>query len=613
MRQEQTVPALVPCDGTTDRVLGDVILPTWTHGAVAQEKPAVLLVAGPPGSGKSTLGDLLLPVIGLRGGAVRVGADLYKAAHQDYERLLSEDVRTAGVAVRFDTRRWQAAVEEHVRSRRLDALVETAFADAGEARAQVLAYRAAGYRVEVVAVACALAWSQLGVLGRYLGGGEGAGRYVSWSNHDECARQLGRTLEVLEAERLVDRITVVRRGMELLYCNELVAGAWSKAPGAARAVEAERVRWWSAVETERFRRALRRAEQGLVRAESRMPSDQVLAVSRDAERAAALAEPVRRTAQVRSGPPGVDYHRLSAGEHRWTFENLIVPGYLDAISAQEQPVVVYVMGEPGAGKTGASRMVLRAMRPGTVLLSSDVFKAAHPDYFQLLLTEARHAGAAIRADYRAWFRQAEAWVRERRGDVVIEIAPGSAAEFLDSAAVFHGAGYRVEVAVLAVREADSRQGCALRYALNQRNGVPSRFTSVSGHRTCFTGTAAAVAAAQGHEVVDTVLVIDRGGHLLALQEQGRAADGLQAAAALAAGRARPYTEQEAAAFLHTNTALRRALPQHRDELEDITALARPLMPAAFQTPRLGQPVGDARALPEPARGYRAASSASSAV
>ncbi|WP_052391177.1 zeta toxin family protein [Streptomyces sp. NRRL B-24484] len=612
MGEGETV-AEVLSEAESANVLDRMILPVWTGGAVSQEKPVVLLVAGPPGSGKSTLGDLLLPVLGLRGGAVRVGADLYKAVHQDYDRLLSQDVRTAGTTVRTDTRRWQAAVEEHVRSRRLDALVETALADADEARAQVGAYRAAGYRVEVVAVACALAWSQLGVLGRYLGEGAGAGRYVSWSNHDECARQLGRTLEVLEAERLVDRITVVRRGTELLYCNELVDGAWSKAPGAARAVEAERARWWSAMETDRFRRSLRQTEHSLVRAETRLPADRLLAVSRDAERAAALAEPVRRTAQVRPGPPGVDYHRLSAAEHRWTFENLIVPGYLDAIRAQEQPVAVYVMGEPGAGKTGASRMVLRAMQPGTVLLSSDVFKAAHPDYFELLLTEARHAGAAIRADYRAWFRQAEAWVRERRGDVVIEIAPGSAAEFLDSAAAFHRAGYRVEVAVLAVREADSRQGCALRYALNQRNGVPSRFTSVAGHRTCFTGTAAAIVAAQGHEAVHTVLVIDRGGHLLAHQENTRTTGGPRAAAALAAGRLRPYTEQEAAAFLHTHAALRRALPQHRDELEDIAALARPLMPAAFQPPRLGQPVGDARALPEPAADYRSVSSASSAV
>lgn len=50
-----------------------------------------------------------------RGGAVRIGSDLYKAAHPHYTGLLAEDVRTAGAKVRPDVRRWQAAVEAYVR------------------------------------------------------------------------------------------------------------------------------------------------------------------------------------------------------------------------------------------------------------------------------------------------------------------------------------------------------------------------------------------------------------------------------------------------------------------------------------------------------------------
>ncbi|WP_406003347.1 hypothetical protein [Streptomyces sp. NBC_00829] len=42
---------------------------------------------------------------------------------------------------------------------------------------------------------------------------------------------------------------------------------------------------------------------------------------RNAERAAALAEPVRRIAQPRSEAPGVDHHRLTGEEHRWIFDN----------------------------------------------------------------------------------------------------------------------------------------------------------------------------------------------------------------------------------------------------------------------------------------------------
>ncbi|MER7689638.1 zeta toxin family protein [Streptomyces sp. NPDC097610] len=80
----------------------------------------------------------------------------------------------------------------------------------------------------------------------------------------------------------------------------------------------------------------------------------------------------------------------------------------------------------------------------------------------MLRQDPRSAGAAVRADYRAWFAQAEQFVRDQRGDVVIEAAPGSADELFDSALPFFHAGYAVELVVLAVRATDSRMAAALR-------------------------------------------------------------------------------------------------------------------------------------------------------
>ncbi|MFF4522661.1 hypothetical protein [Streptomyces bluensis] len=64
-------------------------------------------------------------------------------------------------------------------------------------------------------------------------------------------------------------------------------------------------------------------------------------------------------------------------------------------------------------------------------------------------------------------------------------------------------------------------------------------------------------------------VIRRGGHALLRHEAGGAG---QALWALTAERLRPYTEQEAAAFLRLHQALRRALPRYRAELDEIAAL-----------------------------------------
>ncbi|GGN64178.1 ATP/GTP-binding protein [Streptomyces kronopolitis] len=587
----------------SEEVLAGTVLPGVLDGAVPQPDPArpvVVFVAGQPGSGKTMVVDLVHAALQRRGGAVRVDRDAYKAVHPHYGAFVAEDVRTAGVRVRPETYRWQSDVEARIREGRYDAVVEAPLAHPSEFLAGVAAYRQAGYRVEIVALAVPEAVSQLGILDRYLRlAEEGRARFVSWDNHDACAAALVDTLRTVESVRLADRVLVVRRSaetaLEAVYANELGA-AGQQLAGAADAVLAERRRPWGPAETGRFRRQLADADRRL--ADPRLPADWSLAVRRDAERAAACAEPVRRTAQPRREAPGVDYHRLSAEEHRWIFDELIAPGL--RITPQERPVAVYVVGQPGAGKTRAAQMVRRTLRDA-VHLRGDDFKFHHPDYLQLLREEPRTASERIRADYRAWQAQAEAYVRERRGDVVIETTPTSAAGFLAGASLYRQAGYRVELVVLAVRAADSRQGTAARYATLSGRGVPARFTTATGHDSCYAVLPEVVAMTEQLAAVDEVLVMRRDAHPLyrnTLDGQGRWARRPAAALALAAEWARPYTAEEAARFWAVQRRLHTAVPQYRDDLIAIAGLACPLMPA--RQPRQLHTTAPAAALLMPA-------------
>ncbi|MFF9352307.1 zeta toxin family protein [Streptomyces sp. NPDC014734] len=78
------------------------------------------------------------------------------------------DDRTAGVRVRPDVLRWQAETETYARRNRFDVVLEEPVADLEEACATARSYRAAGYRVEVVALATADATAQLSDLDYYL-------------------------------------------------------------------------------------------------------------------------------------------------------------------------------------------------------------------------------------------------------------------------------------------------------------------------------------------------------------------------------------------------------------------------------------------------------------
>ncbi|MGV9566007.1 hypothetical protein [Streptomyces sp. NPDC003480] len=79
----------------------------------------------------------------------------------------------------------------------------------------------------------------------------------------------------------------------------------------------------------------------------------------------------------------------------------------------------------------------------------------------------------------------------------------------------------------------------------------------SGHDTCFHALTDMVAAAERHPQIAAITVIRRDGQALLRHE----ADGSgRASWALAAERMRPYTEQEATAFLQLHQALRRGFP-----------------------------------------------------
>lgn len=155
--------------------------------------------------------------------------------------------------------------------------------------------------------------------------------------------------------------------------------------------------------------------------------------------------------------------------------------------------------------------------------------------------------------------------------------------------------------VLAVRAADSRQGTADRYAQLSRHGVPARFTTVGGHNVHFDALPSVVALAEQLSVVDSVLVMRRDAHSLYRNErdvQGRWARRPAAELVLAAERSRPYTTEEAARFWATQRHLHAVMPQYRDDLIAIGALACPLMPAR-QPHQLNAPA-PAAALPVPA-------------
>ncbi|MET9847853.1 zeta toxin family protein [Streptomyces ossamyceticus] len=559
-------------------ILSTRILPAFLSHAAPSARPRVLVVAGAPGSGKTTAADRLQPLMIPH--AVRICSDLLKAEHPGYAPALASDEHHAGLVVRADTRRWAQALAARARLLGADTVEETALDDPQALRLLSEAYRLAGYRIHLLVLDIPDAVGQLRITARHLQQARqfGAVRYVSATHRTACANRLLDTLALAESERLADRVTVLGHLDRVLYRNALIRGIWTGPQGAAVAVATARKQMWA----DRIQTGFERAAADVARRlrEERLADHQRQTGTEDLETARLLAA---RQRPVPDGGKG--FGCLPHGQRQRIFERDIVPVHLSGITAHDDPHAIYVMSQPGGNKSLRSRDILNQHRTRVpALISSDYLKAAHPEYRRLLRDNPRTAGAIIRADYRFWRDQAEAHVREQRGDVVIEMAPGTLEEFCSSVAGFATAGYRITLVVVAVRAADSRQATARRYLQQIRQKLPARFTSARGHDQCFTAVAACTALAVHDPAINTIKVVDRDGRSLHAGP-GSITDGSTAGsapAALDAERSRRYTRSEAELFRGHQAELVAHLPQYWAELDDIATLAAPLLPPESQ-------------------------------
>ncbi|MGL5859615.1 MAG: zeta toxin family protein [Angustibacter sp.] len=312
----------------------------------------------------------------------------------------------------------------------------------------------------------------------------------------------------------------------------------------------------------------------------------------------------------------LERYRLSDVDHDRIFRQEIVPAELGALIHQEHPVAVFVGGQPGAGKTATTAGVLDrlAARGGPAHVCGDLYKPYHPAYRRLLAVDEATAGAYTRLDTRAWHAKAEAYARDQRADVVIETALSGPSGFTEPAAAFRAAGYRVEVAALAVPAALSRLGIVARYVDQVAEHGHGRMVTTDNHDACYRGILDTAAQIDTGHLADIVQVLRRGNHLVHanhLTQTGQWATRPQMRQAIEAERDRPWTTAEARDFLHAASSLTRQLdPGWHPRLTAVIDLARPhLPPGSEAAARASQsfPTGLAPRLPgsDPATPSRA--------
>ncbi|WP_327286631.1 zeta toxin family protein [Streptomyces sp. NBC_01205] len=295
-------------------------------------------------------------------------------------------------------------------------------------------------------------------------------------------------------------------------------------------------------------------------------------------------------------PREVERYRLPAEQNRAIFRDRIVPHLLERRVPQETPTVVFLVGQPGAGKSRVTEMVATALdrHGGFVDVDSDLYKPYHPAYDELMAQDDTLMAAYTRADGRAWMAQAEEYVRTHHLHAIIQETSQNAAAVEDKMLAYRTAGARVEALFMGVPQAMSNQGIVSRYFEQLADRGQGRLTVQSNADESYRGILDLADGLDDSAVVHLASIYRRGESKPRYSNttvgSGDWAGPPALRDALEAERARPWTTAESEAFVGTQLRLRelsRGLgPEWPERLAMIERQAAPLLtPAAAQ--RLG--------------------------
>jgi len=151
----------------------------------------------------------------------------------------------------------------------------------------------------------------------------------------------------------------------------------------------------------------------------------------------------------------------------------------------ERPKLVFVVGQPGAGKSKLTPLINRQLGYNAVASDIDVIRSLHKNY-QLVNTEAPEElyRALIPAIDKA-DKELRAYCIQSKLNVIYEGTMRATQGYVDMAEMFRSAGYDIEVAVMAVPELESYGSSILRYATDLMSNNSPRWVIKEAHDAAY--------------------------------------------------------------------------------------------------------------------------------
>lgn len=148
---------------------------------------------------------------------------------------------------------------------------------------------------------------------------------------------------------------------------------------------------------------------------------------------------------------------------------------------QKHPLAVLLAGQPGAGKTELSTMLLSQMHGDAAVINGDDYRRYHPNYRKLYAAYGSDSVSMTSAFSSAVTEGLIRQLSNAGRNLVIEGTGRTVEVPRFTAELLTGKGYRVEIAVIAARPEVSLASTLLRFYQMNEGGTIPRSTALEAH------------------------------------------------------------------------------------------------------------------------------------
>ena len=196
---------------------------------------------------------------------------------------------------------------------------------------------------------------------------------------------------------------------------------------------------------------------------------------------------------------------------RLIFQSTIQPVLTAGTPPEDQPSLILLGGQPGAGKSSLTHAILTEQSKPIIPLSGDDLQKFYPDYASLVTRSPLEAGPILAEATSVWVRDSITHALDTRRSLLLEGTFHTPEVALNTAQRFKDAGYQTRIIAVATPRHQSLLSATARYLQDRISGRPARFTSLATHDRGWRGTRDLMGSLDGAPQIDRASVMYRDG------------------------------------------------------------------------------------------------------